>query len=103
MTAERSPTRSRRTRIARRILAVAVAGGLGYFGVSVLVGNFDEVTGAVDLVGRPELGWLTLAIAAEIASYVTYAAAQRRLLAPHRTDIGLPRLTLLSVAAQALG
>jgi len=75
---------------------------LGYFGVSLLVNNFDEVTGAADLVGHPHVGWLALAIVAEVASYVTYAAAQRRLL-DARPDIGVPRLTLLAVAAQALG
>jgi putative heme transporter len=100
-----APTSARRRRavLVRRLVVAVLVVVLGYFGVSLLVSNFDEVTGAADLIGRPHLGWLALAIAAEVASYVTYAMAQRRLLARERPDIGLPRLTLLSVAAQALG
>jgi putative heme transporter len=103
-TSEGAPPRRRtRARRIRRLLVVGAGAALAYFGVSLLVNNFDEVTGAADIVGHPHFGWLALAVAAEILSYVAYAAAQRRLLVAEGIRAGLPRLTLLAVAAQALG
>ena len=92
--------RSARLRIAAMWLL-----GLGLAGAAadLVVGNFDEVLGAADLIGHPRLGWLGLAIAAELASYVAYAGAQKLLLRSFGFDGGLGRLTLLNIAGQALG
>ncbi|GAC1320774.1 MAG: YbhN family protein [Thermoleophilaceae bacterium] len=102
-TAAPPPSPSTRARRLRRVALAALALVLAFFGAQLLVQNFDEVTGAFDLVSRPVPGWLALALAAELASFITYAAAQKRLLKERGESLGLPRMTLLAVAAQALG
>lgn len=76
---------------------------LCYFGVTLLISNQDEIAGAAEFIGRPNIGWLLVAILAEILSYVTYAAAQRRVAIAEGHPLGLTRLSLLAVAAQAIG
>lgn len=97
------PSTSRRGRIVRRTLIGALIVVLGFFGVELLVNNFDEVLGAFDSISHPNLGWLALAILAELISYLTYAEALDRLLRSQRHRVGVGRLSLLSIAAQALG
>lgn len=87
----------------RRVLGATLVALLAYLAVRSLVNSSDELLGAADLVGRPHVGWLLVAIATEVASYACYAAAQRRLLRGlgHRTK--LVALTGLAAAAQAIG
>ncbi len=90
-------------RLAWRLVLLVIGGVLAYFGVSLLVNNFDEVLGAFDVVSHPELGWLAVAVVAELLSFVTYAIAQRVLLSAQGRPIGIGPLSLLALAAQALG
>jgi uncharacterized protein (TIRG00374 family) len=69
--------------------------------VWVLLNNGDELLSALDNVRRVAPGWLVLAVIVEAASYVAYAAAERRLLLQGGASIGLLPLTSLSIAAQA--
>lgn len=99
-----SADRRRRWRPAgwRRVAGTLV--GLVAVGLAVqaLVGSGDELVGAGDLLTRPHLGWLALAVAAELASYVAYAAGEHRLLEAAGRSLGLWWLTGLALAAQAM-
>jgi uncharacterized membrane protein YbhN (UPF0104 family) len=65
--------------------------------------NTTEFLTAFEQLHRLSLGWLAAAVIAEVMSYLTYAAAQRRLLAGCGYRLGTGTLTALSAAAQALG
>ncbi len=69
--------------------------------VWVLINNGDELLAALDNISHVSPGWLALALIAEVASYVAYAAGEQRLLADSGARVGLIPLTELSVAAQA--
>lgn len=69
--------------------------------VWVLINNGDELLAALDNIGHVSPGWLALALIAEVASYVAYAAGEQRLLADGGASVGLIPLTELSIAAQA--
>jgi uncharacterized protein (TIRG00374 family) len=69
--------------------------------VWVLINNGDELLAALDNISHVSPGWLALALIAEVASYVAYAAGEQRLLAEGGARVGLIPLTELSVAAQA--
>ena len=69
--------------------------------VWVLLNNGDELLTALDSISHVRPGWLALAVVAEVASYVAYAAGEQRLLADVGARVGLVPLTQLSVAAQA--
>ncbi|MDX6672254.1 MAG: putative heme transporter [Solirubrobacteraceae bacterium] len=69
--------------------------------VWVLVNNGDELVAAVDNLGRVDAGWLVLAMALEVVSYVAYAAGEQVLLREVDAAVGLVPLTELTVAAQA--
>lgn len=92
-----SPRRARWRRLAKPaffVLASAIT-------VWVLINNGDELLAALDNISHVGPGWLALAVIAEVASYVAYAAGEQRLLADGGASVGLIPLTELSVAAQA--
>ena len=92
-----SPRRARWRRLVKPaffVLASAIT-------VWVLINNGDELLAALDNISHVSPGWLALALIAEVASYVAYAAGEQRLLADGGASVGLIPLTELSIAAQA--
>lgn len=67
------------------------------------VGGSSDLTRSLQLLRHPAPGWLGLAIGAEAVSYLSYAAAQRRLVRAAGQALSLPWLASLAVSAQALG
>jgi hypothetical protein len=65
----------------------------------VLTGKFGGA--ALDL-SHAAPAWIVAALAAEVLSYLMYAAAQRRLLGPSAQGIGVRWLASLSVCAQGV-
>jgi len=89
---------------ARRRLLAGVVGIVGLIlAVRAVRGGGDELSGALEVLRRPRPGWVTVALGAEVLSYLAYGAAQRRLLATAGCRVGLGALTELAVATQALG
>ncbi|MDX6643065.1 MAG: putative heme transporter [Solirubrobacteraceae bacterium] len=85
-------------RVATGVVVAAIVG----LTVRLLVNSGDELLAAADNLDRIGLGWLALAIVAEVGSYAAYGAAQGELI--YRGGgprLGLPLLTGLSIAAQA--
>jgi len=81
----------------RAVFLLAAAGVTAW----VLVNNGDELVAAVDNLSRVDAGWLVLAIAVEVVSYLAYAAGEQVLLTEVDATVGLFPLTELTVAAQA--
>lgn len=81
-----------------------MVGGLVAFavGARALLGNGTELITAGEILGRVSAPWVALAVAAEAASYVTYALAERSLLGAERSKISLGALAGLATAAQAI-
>lgn len=67
-----------------------------------LNGRRGELAGASAEISRLNVSWLLAAIAFEIASFVSFGALQRRLLACGDVDIDLRYATVLSLAAGAI-
>jgi uncharacterized membrane protein YbhN (UPF0104 family) len=92
---------TRRQRFRRAATAVVVV-ALTALTVRLLINSGDELLAAGDNLDRVGLGWLALAIVAEIGSYTAYGAAQGELIRRGGGPrLGLPLLTALSIAAQA--
>lgn len=70
--------------------------------LAVLNGHRNELVGASSTLERLRLGWLLLAIAAEVACYLCFASLQRRLLRAGKVDVGLGSMLGLTVAAAAI-
>jgi uncharacterized membrane protein YbhN (UPF0104 family) len=79
------------------VMALAVIAGLVIR--ELTAGKLD---GPVSALSHAGLGWIAVAIAAEVVSYGFYAAAQRRLLAPGSASLRMRWLASLAVCAQAV-
>jgi uncharacterized protein (TIRG00374 family) len=87
----------------RRVLISLLLLAATALAVNALIGNGDELVGALDLVGRPQALWLALAIVAEALSYLAYAAGQRQLIgAALDRPPGIGWLVGLATSAQAI-
>jgi uncharacterized membrane protein YbhN (UPF0104 family) len=67
-----------------------------------LNGQRGELVGASEELTHLDLGWLLLAIVLEIASYVSFAILQRRLLSVGGVRTGVAFMTTLSAASAAI-
>ncbi len=84
--------------------AVRFAAGLALAGVAVYVvaGRRGELSGAASVLGHLQAGWVAVAVAAEAASIVAFAALQKALLSGGRLDIGLGPLTGITLAGNSI-
>jgi uncharacterized membrane protein YbhN (UPF0104 family) len=86
----------------RRAATAVVVAALTALTVRLLINSGDELLAAGDNLDRVGLGWLALAIVAEVGSYAAYGAAQGELIRRGGGPrLGLPLLTAVSIAAQA--
>jgi uncharacterized protein (TIRG00374 family) len=95
---ERRFLRTRTWRVIRFFLGMALAGLALY----ALNGQRGELVGASAILGRLRIVWLLLAIAAEVASFVSFGALQRKLLGCGGAEVRLSFATALSMAAGAI-
>lgn len=89
---------SRWWRVARFAIGLGAAGLVFY----LLNGQKDELAGASSSLSHLHVGWLLLAIASEVVSYVSFGALQRRLLRSGGVETSLVAMTALSLAAGAI-
>ena len=82
----------------RFVVGIALAGAAFY----VLNGQRNELIGASARLANLDVGWLLVAIALEIASFVSFAALQRHLLSVGRVGVPLRFMTLLTFASGAI-
>lgn len=94
----RSFLRSRWWRVIRFVVGLALAG----LALAVLNGQRDELVGASSALAHLRIGWLLAAIGAEVVSFVSFGALQRRLLRCGGVTIRLGFATALSLAAGAI-
>lgn len=85
-------------------LALVPAAGLlvGMLLFHTLGGSIDQLGRAAQVLSHPALGWLAVAVACEVVSYLAYAAGQRRLVAAAGGSLRTRWLACLAVSAQAL-
>jgi uncharacterized membrane protein YbhN (UPF0104 family) len=76
----------------------AVGLALGGLALYALNGDRDELVGASSLLARMHVGWLVVAIGAEVLSLVSFATLQRRLLAAGGVRVGLGWMSSVSLA-----
>jgi len=93
-----APTRSRRFAVARFCLGLAL-GGLVLWALN---GQRGELIGASKALSHLRLGWLFVAAAFEVASFVCFGLLQRRLLRAGGVRVSAAFATLLTLAAGAL-
>lgn len=94
--------RKRAVRIAGRAVAFAAGAVVAVLVVRSVIGSGAELSRAAAALSHPAAGWVAIAVALEAMSYLLYATAQRRLLAPSDRSPGVGWLASLSVAAQGL-
>jgi len=85
-------------RFARYVVGVAL-GALAIYAVS---GKTEELSGASSYLDHLHWGWVAVAAAAEAASYVAFAAMQRRLLGAGDVVVALRPMTTIALAGNAL-
>ncbi len=83
-------------------LRLVVGLGLAALALWALNGQRGELVGASDELTHLDVGWLILAIALEVASYISFGVLQRRLLQVEGVRAGLGFLTALSAASAAI-
>ncbi|MCU1488750.1 MAG: hypothetical protein JWM85_155 [Acidimicrobiaceae bacterium] len=76
--------------------------GLAVLALWALNGQRDELVGASNALSHLRIGWLMLAVALEVASFVCFGALQRRLLRCGGVNTSLASMTALSLAAGAI-
>ncbi|GAC1364876.1 MAG: hypothetical protein NVSMB32_07840 [Actinomycetota bacterium] len=98
---EGPPLRSR-----RRLVRQVVRGGVGIVVAGVALqavfGRRDELAGAFSILEHLRVGWVAVALVAELASIAAYAALQRRLLASGGLALSMGSLTAVTLAANAI-
>ncbi|MDQ6916009.1 MAG: hypothetical protein M3155_09405, partial [Actinomycetota bacterium] len=67
-----------------------------------IAGNLDEIAAAGELLSRPLVVWVVVAVGAEVVSYTFYGAGLQRLLRSGGASLGVGPLTGLALAGQAL-
>ena len=95
-------TRVVRIRGLRRAAAATAALIVLALVLRALLGSGVQIGRAADLLTHPAVPWIFLALACELASYLAYALAQRRLLRATGHRLNARWLACLSVAAQSL-
>jgi hypothetical protein len=85
-----------------QVLRLVVGVGLGALALWALNGQRGELIGASAELTHLNVGWLTLAIICEVASYVSFGVLQRRLLQVEGVRTGLGFMTALSAASAAI-
>lgn len=85
-----------------RILRYLVGLGLAALALWALNGKRGELVGASATLGHLRVGWLLLAVAAEVGSFASFGALQRKLLRCGGVEVGLPFATGLCMAAGAI-
>jgi len=85
-------------RFARYVVGLAL-GALAIYAVS---GKTEELSGASSYFDHLNWGWVAVAAAAEAASYVAFAAMQRRLLGAGGVAVALRPMTTIALAGNAL-
>lgn len=85
-----------------RVLRFVVGLGLAALVLYALNGRRGELVGASATLARLRVGWLLVAIAAEVASFASFGALQRKLLACGGVSVGLSFATGLSLASGAI-
>jgi uncharacterized protein (TIRG00374 family) len=70
--------------------------------LNAVFGRRDELAGAVSTLENLQWAWVVLAVGAESASIVAYAALQRRLLSAGGLSVGMGPLTGITLAANAI-
>lgn len=92
----------RRIRQAWPFLRFALGIGGAALVVWVLSSHTDELSGISSVFDHLSWGWLVPAVAAEGASYVTFALMERRLLAVGGLDTSVRTLSVLTLSSQAI-
>jgi len=93
-----SSQRKRLWRITRFILSLGLAG----YGLYVVYGKGDELSGAAASLNHLRLQWLACAIVVEATSMVAFAALERRLLMAGRLRLPLHTTTGIALASYSI-
>jgi uncharacterized protein (TIRG00374 family) len=75
---------------------------LAVVAVNVVAGRRDELEGATTLLTHLRWEWLLLAVPAELASVVAFAAIERRMLAAGGVQVGIRPLTGIALAGNSI-
>ncbi|MDQ1506679.1 MAG: putative heme transporter [Actinomycetota bacterium] len=97
-----APGRGGRRRLFRHAARIVIGLGLAALAISVVSSRSREFTGTADLVEHARWQWLVLAVPAEAASLLAYAALERRLLRAGETSIPLRTLLPITLAGNAI-
>jgi uncharacterized protein (TIRG00374 family) len=84
------------------LLVVVALAGLAVVAIRVVYGSGPQLVEAADVLGRVNAGWLIVALVLEAGSYISFAQGQRVLLRSAGRPLGLPSLTAMATAGQAL-
>jgi len=95
------PASPRRRRVVHAVRLV-IGLGLAALALYVVAGHSGEITGATALLEHAHWAWLVLAVPAEAASIVAYAALEGRLLRAGATPIPLGALLNITLAGNAI-
>jgi uncharacterized protein (TIRG00374 family) len=85
-------------RWARYVLGLALAG----VAIWAVLGKSDELSGATTALAHLRWAWLAPALVAEVASYLSFASMQRRLLAAGGIDIPIGPMTGITYAGNSI-
>ncbi len=97
-----APAPSRRRRLIVHAVRIVIGLGLAALAVYVVAGHSGEITGATALLEHAHWAWLVLAVPAEAASILAYAALERRLLRAGAAPIRLGALLNITLAGNAI-
>jgi len=95
------PASPRRRRVVHA-LRIVIGLGLAALALYVVAGHSGEITGATALLEHAHWAWLVLAVPAEAASIVAYAALEGRLLRAGAAPIPLGALLNITLAGNAI-
>lgn len=96
------PAPPRRRRLVVHVLRIVVGVGLAALAVYVVAGHRGEITGATALLEHAHWAWLVLAVPAEAASILAYAALEGRLMRAGESPIPLGALLNITLAGNAI-
>ena len=91
-----------RRRAVRHGVRIVIGIGLAALAVYVVSGRTDEIRGATALLEHARWEWLFVALPAEAASLVAYAALERRLLRAGDAPLPLGSLVNITLAGNAI-
>jgi len=99
---ERRPNPRRRRTPLGHAVRITVGLGLAALAVYVVSGRTDEIRGAAALLEHARWPWLFVALPAEAASLLAYAALERRLLRAGDAPVPLGSLLNITLAGNAI-